>query len=127
MSNELDPVVGNWYRHTDKGQTFRVVEVDDEEGTVTVQHFDGDLEEIEEREWFDMDLELAEEPEDWTGPVDDVETDDLGYTETDMKERDWEEPLRESRPSKEGWEEEDEEDDDWDEGEPEEDLYGSES
>jgi hypothetical protein len=128
MSNELDPVVGNWYRHADKGQTFRVVEVNDDEDTITVQHFDGDLEEIDEDAWFEMDLELAEEPEDWTGPVDDVETDDLGYTETGMTEPDWKAPLQESRPSKEQWEDEDDEDekDEWGEGESEEDLYGSE-
>ena len=128
MSDELDPVVGNWYRHADKGQTFRIVEIDEDEGTITVQHFDGDLEEMEEAAWFDLDLELAEEPEDWTGPVDDVETDDLGYTETEMRAPDWAAPLQENRPAKEEWQDEEDEDeeDDWGEGKSEEDLYGSE-
>jgi hypothetical protein len=121
MSNELDPVVGNWYRHADKGQTFRVVEVDEDEGTITVQHFDGDLEEMEQDAWYELELELAEEPEDWTGPVDDIERDDLGYSETDPKERDWDAPLRENRRSvKEDWDADDEEDEDepdeWSEG-----------
>ncbi len=29
MDNELDPIVGNWYRHLDKGQIFRVVALDE--------------------------------------------------------------------------------------------------
>ena len=30
MNSEADPIVGNWYRHLDKGQPFVVVAVDDE-------------------------------------------------------------------------------------------------
>lgn len=47
---------------------------------------------------------LAEPPEDWTGPVDDVEVDDLGYSETDMQAEDWEEPLESIRRGQEEWE-----------------------
>jgi hypothetical protein len=81
MKNELDPIVGNWYLHLDKGEPFQIVAIDDTARTIELQHFDGDIEECEFDEWRVMDLELAEEPEDWTGPVDDVEKDDLGYTE----------------------------------------------
>ena len=42
-----------------------------------------------------MALEPIETPEDWTGPMDDIERDDLGYTETDMSAEDWAEPLGE--------------------------------
>jgi hypothetical protein len=82
MKNELEPVVGNWYVHLDKGEPFRVVAIDEEARTIEIQHFDGDIEECDVDEWRAMDLELGEEPEDWTGPVDDVQADDLGYTET---------------------------------------------
>jgi hypothetical protein len=97
MKNELEPIVGGWYRHVDKGQTFRVVALDEDAETIEIQHFDGDVEEIDFYAWPDLALELAEEPEDWTGPVDDVETDDLGYTETAMSEEDWRAPLAENR------------------------------
>jgi hypothetical protein len=30
-------------------------------------------------EWEEMDLEEIEPPEDWTGPLDKLEPDDLGY------------------------------------------------
>ena len=120
MSTELEPVLGNWYQHLDKGQLFTVVSIDSDSDTVELQHFDGDIEEIELAAWYDMDLELADAPEDWTGPVDDVERDDIGYTETDMSPDDWREPLQSTRrAAQEPWEETEPEDerDDWAEGE----------
>lgn len=108
MARDLDPIVGGWYKHLDKGQVFRVIEVDEDNDMIEVQHFDGDLEQFDSDEWFEMDLVRAAEPEDWTGPVDDVERDDLGYTETDMSERDWRKSLDEEdkEGSKERWEDE---------------------
>lgn len=110
MKNELEPIVGSWYRHVDKGQMFRVVAVDEDAETIEIQHYDGDVEEIDFYAWPDLELELAEEPEDWTGPVDDVETDDLGYTETDMSEEDWRAPLAETRRKASSFEDDDDED-----------------
>jgi hypothetical protein len=95
MSTELDPVAGQWYRHLDRGQTFVVIDVDTENGTVETQHYDGDLEEIDRKAWYDLNLEFIETPEDWTGPVDDVEMDDLGYSETGITGRDWPRPPQE--------------------------------
>jgi hypothetical protein len=128
MARDLQPIVGNWYKHLDKGQLFRVVDVDEDNDMIEVQHFDGDLEQFESDEWFEMDLERAAEPEDWTGPVDDVERDDLGYSATDMSDRDWRKSLDEEEESKEDWENEKPEDerDEWGEGEPSEEPYESE-
>lgn len=95
MPIEYEPKVNQWYRHLDKGYQFQVVAVDHEEGTVEVQHFDGDLEELELDTWPELDIETIEPPEDWTGSMDDIELDDLGYTETDMSEEDWSGPLQE--------------------------------
>jgi hypothetical protein len=97
MPLKSKPVVAQWYRHLNKGQEFQVTAVDEAERTVEIQHFDGDVEEIELDEWFAMDVEPIETPEDWTGPMDDVERDDLGYTETGMRGADWTRPLREGR------------------------------
>lgn len=105
MVNYLDPIVGNWYRHLDKGQMFRVVAFDESEALIEIQHFDGDIEEVILTVWRGMDLEAAEPPEDWTGPMDDIERDDLGYTETAMSGSDWSGPLQETpREQKEAWE-----------------------
>jgi hypothetical protein len=73
MPNELDPIVGEWYLHRDKGEMFGVVAVDAAAASVAIQYFDGDLEELEADAWREMKIETAEEPEDWTGPFDDVE------------------------------------------------------
>ena len=125
MSTELDPVVGNWYRHRDKGQLFSVVAIDEEAGLIELQHFDGDIEEIERPAWYRMTLELAQPPEDWTGPVDDIERDDLPYTETGMAASDWQEPLEENpAPAREPWEDArpENERDEWAEGTPAEEV-----
>ena len=79
MIGELDPIEGHWYRHLDRDQDFMVVDVNENEGTVDIQYFDGDIEELEMEEWEEMDLEEIEPPEDWSGPLDDLEADDLGF------------------------------------------------
>lgn len=93
MPNELDPIVGEWYLHRDKGEMFRVVAVDTASDCIEIQSFDGDVEELDHGAWREMDIETAEAPEDWTGPLDDIEPDDLGLTETDMSPQDWRQPL----------------------------------
>ena len=79
MIGELDPIEGNWYQDLDKERDFMVLDVNKREGTVDIQYFDGDIEELEMEEWEEMDLEEIEPPEDWTGPLDDLESDDRDY------------------------------------------------
>ncbi len=93
MANDLDPVVDNWYFHHDKGQDFKVLDVDSERGVVEIQHFDGDLEELTMDEWRNLDIELSEEPPNWSGPLDVGNLDDLGEDITDTAPEDWEEPM----------------------------------
>jgi len=97
MTTKIEPVVSQWYRHLDKGQQFYVTAYDEDEGTIEIQHFDGDVEEMDLDDWHELAIEPIEPPEDWTGPVDDVERDDLGYVETDMTSEDWAEPLQEKQ------------------------------
>lgn len=107
MATEYEPMVNQWYRHLDKGHEFQVIALDQEKGVVEIQYFDGDVDELDLEAWSQQQLELIEPPEDWTGPVDDVEKDDLGYTETDMAEKDWSKPLKEGGEREEpGWAEE---------------------
>jgi len=98
------PQIGQWYLREDKGETFQVTGYDDESRTIEIQTFDGDLDEIDTEVWATLPLALAEPPEDWTGPVDDIEVDDLGYSETDMAAADWTQPLEPFPPSQESWE-----------------------
>ena len=67
------PGIGDWYR-LNGGQSFEVVAVDDDDGTIEIQYFDGTVEEMDvedwEAQWDDGGLEAAEAPEDWSGSVD---------------------------------------------------------
>jgi len=100
------PEIGQWYLHRDKGEMFRVTGYDHGARTVEIQNFDGDVDEIDAETWGTLPLERASEPEDWTGPIDDVEVDDLGYSETGMRAADWAEPLQSFQPQPEAWEDE---------------------
>jgi hypothetical protein len=94
MSTRLLPEVGLWYAHRDKGQLFQVVAIDERERLVEIQNFDGDVDEIDFDGWHAMPLDLTDQPEDWSGPVDDADADDLGDgTESDLPARDWRSPV----------------------------------
>jgi hypothetical protein len=73
------PGIGNWYRLKESGSLFEVVALDDDDGTIEIQYFDGTVEEMDvedwEGQWDDGALERAEAPEDWSGSVD-VEPDE---------------------------------------------------
>jgi len=81
MTNRLPPVVGNWYSHRDKGELFQVVALDEDSGTIEIQEFDGGIDELDFDEWRDLAVDAAAQPEDWGGPLDDVEPDEFGYTD----------------------------------------------
>ncbi|MGB5398369.1 MAG: DUF6763 family protein [Gammaproteobacteria bacterium] len=97
MKNEFDPRVDQWYSHLYKGQRFYVTAIDEQRGTVELQHFDGDIEELNLDEWRDLKIEISEEPENWTGALDIAEVDDLGTEITDTVPDDWAEPGEEYR------------------------------
>ncbi len=76
-----EPNVGDWYR-LNGGELFEVVAVDDEDGTVEIQYFDGTVEEMDLEDWEaqceERALESADPPEDWSGSVDVEPEDDRG-------------------------------------------------
>ncbi len=57
MSWDTEPVVGQWYRHLDKGYEFKVVAVDEDEGIVQIQYLDDDVEELDIDSWYEWDIE----------------------------------------------------------------------
>ena len=111
--------IGQWYTRWDKGEIFQVIGCDLNSRTIETQTFDGDLDEVELETWIGLPLGFAEPPEDWTGPVDDVERDDLGYSETDMSDADWVEPTQALRAQEEEGEKAAEDAAEGDEGTPE--------
>ncbi len=91
----MKPTIGNWYRI--KGsESFEVVALDEDDGTIELQYFDGTVEEMDLEDWQAEHevgaLEEIEAPEDWTGSVDvDPEENDRrgaqGYGEDDDRRR----------------------------------------
>ncbi len=97
MATEIDPIVNSWYRHLDKGQKFQVVAVDESELVIEIQYFDGDIEEIDLDDWYLMDLDQIESPEDISGALDVSELDDLGSSITDTDPDDWDTSAQDLR------------------------------
>lgn len=78
--SEINAIVGEWYQ-TDTGERFEVVAIDEEEATIEIQYFNGDVEELDIDAWSSISLQSIPAPEDWSGPFDDLERDDFGDTE----------------------------------------------
>ena len=95
MSIPRKPKVDDWYEDAEDGRSFRIVAIDDDDGTIEVQYFDGDVEEFDTDSWYQMDLTRVAEPEDWSGPFDDLEEDDKGETYRAMRPEDWNGPADE--------------------------------
>lgn len=119
MSTESDPVIENWYQHLDKGQKFRVVALNETDGAVELQYFDGDIEEVGLDNWYELDIEPIEAPGNWSGPIDVTEIDDLGTEVTDTSAEDWTAPLQEIKTGEPG----EETGDHWGEGRPKEEPW----
>jgi hypothetical protein len=83
------PAIGDWYRLSG-GALFEVVALDDDDGTIEIQYFDGTVEEMDiedwETQWEDGGLEAAEAPEDWSGSVDVESGDNDGRSSESLSE-----------------------------------------
>lgn len=102
MGRDHDPVAGQWYENLEEEETFQVLSVDADSELIEIQYLDGDVEEIDLETWAELDLDLTEEPEGWSGSEGDEDADE---DEEELDEED-----------------EDEDDDDWDDDEDEDDL-----
>ena len=89
MGREYEPVVGKWFRDLDEEESFLVLSVDEDDELVEIQHVDGDVEEIDLDTWNELDLEPAEQPEGWSGSVDEGDDDDEEWDEEEDEDDDW--------------------------------------
>ena len=95
MPTEFEPRIGDWYKDIQTGELFEVVALDEADESVDIQYFEGDVEELDFDTWFEMDLDVAEPPEDWSAPYGSMERDDLGFSDTAIHPEDWSGPLTE--------------------------------
>ncbi len=77
MKNHPVPAIGKWYLDNADKQLFEIVAIDDDDETIEIQYFDGAIEELDNELWNEMELTSAAAPEDWSGPFDDLEADDM--------------------------------------------------
>ncbi|CAN5886952.1 hypothetical protein BH20PSE1_BH20PSE1_11870 [soil metagenome] len=114
MSNEVNPVAGSWYEHIERGRKFEVLDVDDERGVIEVQYADGEIDEMDTDEWYDLEIEPIEIPEEWTGQSDLPSGQDPGYEDEEKGYKPSDDASPRSKPPKRPWEENKE--DDWADG-----------
>ncbi|MEQ1638035.1 MAG: DUF6763 family protein [Methylococcales bacterium] len=84
MSTITDPIIDSWYKDLENNLIFKVLTIEDKGDTIEVQYLDGDLGSYDKESWYNSTIDFIEAPEDWSAPFDDMEEDDLGYSDTDM-------------------------------------------
>lgn len=72
------PVIGDWYRNI-TGENYEVVAIDEDDGTVEIQYFDGSLEELDLDTWFETVLEPIE-PQNYGVDLEDVPGNDRPHS-----------------------------------------------
>ena len=93
--SELTPKVGNWYRNLEDDRLFEIVALDEDDGTIEIQYFESEIEELDMDTWDELALEVTAPPEDWSGPYDDLISDDMGDTEDPLRPENWSDPMNE--------------------------------
>ncbi len=83
MATVADPIIESWYKDVENNLIFKVVAFDDKDDTIEVQYVDGDIGEYDRESWYNSTFDYIEAPEDWSAPYDDLEIDDMGYSDTD--------------------------------------------
>jgi hypothetical protein len=85
MGRDHNPVPRQWYESLDDEEVFRVLSIDEDAELIELQYEDGDVEEIDYETWQELDLELTEQPEGWSGSEGEEEEDeeDLDEEEDD--------------------------------------------
>ena len=71
------PQIGQWYERADTAEVFRVTGIDDGAGTIEIQSFDGDVDEVDLQLWSALPLEYAQPPDDWLASVEDMDAQDV--------------------------------------------------
>lgn len=54
--SELSPTVGNWYRNLEDNRLFEVVATDEDDGTIEIQYFESEIEELDIDTWGELAL-----------------------------------------------------------------------
>ncbi len=83
MTTITDPVIGRWYKDVENNLMFTVVAIEEAGDLIEVQYVNGDIGEYDKDSWYNSTFDYVEAPEDWSAPYDEMEKDDLGYSDPD--------------------------------------------
>lgn len=97
MRHHEYPNVGDWYKNQEYDSIFEVVAYDEPDESVEIQYFAGEIEEFDLETWFELDLKPIPEPEDCSGPFE-LSEDELGYSDEPKHPEDWSGPLSDLEP-----------------------------
>ena len=93
----LGPKVGTWYKDLQTGARFEVVAWDPQALLVETQHIDGEVSEYDIDSWKELLLVQIEEPEDWRNPFE-LDSDDYADPDSPFQPEDWSGPLNNIEP-----------------------------
>ncbi len=77
------PLIGHWFSRPN-GALFEVVALDEDDGTIEIQQFDGTIGEVDVENWPQMLLVEVRAPDDWSGSVDMDPEDYVGLSGSEM-------------------------------------------
>lgn len=89
---QYGPRIGEWYKD-EKGVSFEVITVDDEEQLIQVQYFDGSVEDLDFDIWNKSGFISRAPPEEWSIAGDGLELDYLGNSGERLQQAVWSGPL----------------------------------
>jgi len=89
--SDIPAVIGEWYKDF-SGGLFEVVAIDESDGTIEIQHFDGTVEEVDIDVWDEVAMAQVEAPEDWSGSMD-LQREDYGVDLDDGGREEYINPL----------------------------------
>ncbi len=90
--NNLLACVGSWYKDIQQNITFEVVAVDELEQTVETQLIDGEVGSYDTESWKELMLIEVETPEDWRNAYE-IGNEDLMDANDTIHPEDWTGPL----------------------------------
>ena len=92
MKHHYAPNVGNWYKDIDLNATFEVVAIDDNDDSIEIQYFSGEIDEFDLESWYELELKVIPPPEDWSGPYE-LSKEDFSFADDPLYPEDWSGPL----------------------------------
>lgn len=88
MATMVEPYIDSWYKDLETNLSFKVINIEDDDN-IEVQYLDGGIGAFDKESWNQSMLDFIEPPEDWSAPYDEMEDDDLGYSDLDVRRRNY--------------------------------------